>query len=154
MNPHYPTNTSTPPFEADYGQLSLNFQKAGENLVRCLQEMSEATAQLIAAPVIVPAQPAQEEEAKLLRKMIRKVVGNIVDQSGMSWHQTWCLAYNHLVLRHGFSAAYHYVHGGCKSKLDACQQYNMLPHLHDIVQEMLVTRDYSTKVTLEQIQAL
>lgn len=141
-------------------QLLFEFRQASANLQQSVQKFAEASERLAVAAydtALLPITPTPRPavvvplQDKRLRDEIKREVGNLRLQAGITWHEAWCLVYNELYRRTGFCAAVVMVAEGHPKKLDACQAHYMLSALHHTVLCMIKTPCYGSQAELASL---
>ncbi len=123
-------------------QRTFEFMQAGEELKVAVDKFTKAAKLLQKAE----QQQVVPNEDEFLRNTIRRLVGILVDQSGLSFHAAWVLAYHELHKRTGFHAVVQAAVDKDATLLDAVQRKGLLPQLQETVAGMLMAPEYSRAV--------
>jgi len=130
--------------KTDPQQLELDFVTAKVHLIDAAEKfdiaakawsqslMGEAPA---AAPVI-------DMEQQMLRGTVRRLVGILVDQSGLPFHAAWVMAYHELHKATGYHPVVNGVRTCKQTFLDVVQAEGKLEELRDTVLKMLQDKEY------------
>jgi hypothetical protein len=92
-------------------------------------------------PSDISATSTPPDAAIDLKPAVKRLVGILVDQSGLSFHTAWVLAYHELFKRTGFHAV-----TACKGNgviLDAVERAGKMGELQQAVIQMLQSPEYA-----------
>ena len=118
--------------KVDEKQLLFEFMAAGARLQAAVSDFLEVAQRLQEA-----APPANQSG---IRATARRLVGILVDQSGLPFHVAWVMAYHEHYLRTGFHAAAKNQSAG--THLDVVEEAGQLPEFVKTVRGMLISKDY------------
>jgi hypothetical protein len=131
----------TKPKPGDPEQLELDFAKKRAELETAIDAFALAASNM--AGRFGPNEEVDKGVAGL-RKTVRRLVGILVDQSGLPFHAAWVMAYHELHARTGFHAvAEGEPEGG--AFLDNVAKAGKLPELVGAVSEMLRSPEYARR---------
>lgn len=128
-------------------QMELDLSKKHETLQQAIVDFS-ATAAKVASSLEATVARYQEpfrppnHPTETVRATVRRLVGILVDQSGMSYHTIWVLAYHELFERTGFHAV---AVGGKQNEatfLNMVAQAGRMDELKEVIIEMLQKKEY------------
>jgi len=130
------------PKKSHINQLELEFTKRRDDLKKAVDSFGEAATKLAEASTRNPeAHASVDDEMKEMRTTINRLVRILADQSGLSFHTVWVLAYHELSEQTGFHAVA--ASGGKGKHLDAAQAAGRLPDLKKAVTGMLTKKEYA-----------
>lgn len=115
-------------------QLLLDFEEKQQSLIKATSEFQDAASAL---------NSAKKEEGQYLRNTIRRLVGVISLQSGVSFPSVWVIAYHDLYKETGFHAVVE--SKGVGSHLDVVQRAGRLQDLHKVVLRLLESSQFEPK---------
>ena len=130
----------------DIKQLTLDFHASRKELKAAVDKFGKTASAIIKATSDNPeAGPEVSDEMKALRKQINRLIGILAEQSGLSFHAAWVLAYHEHHERTGFHAVA--ASGGKGTHLDQIAKEGHLPELQKTVVGMLTNDAYKPGVT-------
>lgn len=125
-------------------QLELEFNKRRVDLKDAVDQFAKAAGQLSEASTNSPEeQDMVTDEIKEMRQNIKRLVGILSDQSGLSFHSTWVLAYHEHSMRTGYHAVA--ASGGKGTHLDAAQRDGQLSELRETMVGMLNKSEFAPR---------
>lgn len=131
------------PKPGDPEQLELDFAKKRAELETAIDAFALAASNM--AGRYGPNEEVDKATAGM-RKTVRRLVGILVDQSGLPFHAAWVMAYHELHAKTGFHAV---ADGAGESDvyLDNVEQSGHLPDLVTTVSDMLRRPEYAKRPT-------
>jgi hypothetical protein len=131
----------------DLNQLELDFTTARKDLREAAERFDNAAGAWSNAIGNTLPEVAQQVhfEANLVRSTVKRLVGILVDQSGLPFHAAWVLAYHELFKASGYHPAAEGQIAATTVFLDRVQAAGKLEELQETVAEMLKDPRYAKK---------
>lgn len=125
-------------------QLELDFTEARTNLAQAVTHFDAAAAAWACglADEAPTASDAIHAEIAMMRVTVKRLVGILVDQSGLPFHAAWVMAYHELYKATGYHPVAHGKQTAQKVLLDQVQADGKLEELQETVTKMLIDPKY------------
>lgn len=113
-------------------QLWLDFTEKRKAFDAAADALEASARALVEARAVPPPSP--------LRKVVNRLVGVLVDQSGLPFHAAWVLAYHELHARSGYHAV---AASGAGTHLDQVEKDGRMGELLETLRDMLRSPAYA-----------